>query len=433
MSTVSLVSTIPVSKALDSDERLRESPAAPPGRAALHSRAGGVAFGRSSSPVSVAADSTVRALYVHIPFCHSICPFCAFAVHGNRPRLHGPFVDSLVREIDMAPAGPVAVESIYIGGGTPSTLALADVERILRALSGRFRLAAAVEIAFEVNPEDSQRAYLGGLRSLGVTRISLGVQSLDPRTLRALGRGHTARQAGQAFRAAVAAGFDNINVDLMFGAPGVEAPAFQRDVSRVAAWRPAHISLYGLDIEEHTLFGRAAAIRAWCAGHREQQAGQYLSAAAALGAAGYVHYEVSNFCQPGREGRQNLLVWSGAEYAGFGPGAHSWAGGVRRANERHLAAYVRRIGRGEAPVAFAERLDPRQAANEELMLALRQRSGLEVAAWSARHRVPWEERRAAVCATLAEGGLAAWDGMRLCLTPRGMLLADEITERLMVA
>ena len=385
--------------------------------------------------LSRGADSTVRALYVHIPFCHSICPFCAFAVHGNRPRLHGPFVDSLIREISMAApvSEPGAVESIYIGGGTPSTLALAHLERILRALSDRFRPAADVEIALEVNPEDGTRVYLGALRGLGVNRMSLGVQSLEDATLRALGRGHSALQAESAYAASVAAGFDNVNVDLMFGAPGIEPDAFRHDVARVAEWRPAHVSLYGLDIEERTLFGRNAAVRAWSASQRDLQAGQYLVAADALAAAGYEHYEVSNFCQPGRQGRQNLRVWSGAAYLGFGPGAHSWIGGVRRANERHLAAYARRIAQGEPPVAFAEAVDARQAANERLMLDLRQRSGLDVAAWCARHGVPWDACRTAICTELAQRALATWDGTRLSLTARGMLLADEITVRLMVA
>ena len=383
-------------------------------------------------------EDRLRALYVHIPFCHSICPFCAFAVHGNRPRLHGPFVESLLREIALAepPAGECgtlgAVESIYVGGGTPSTLAIAHLERILDALAARFPRAPDAEIALEVNPEDGSQDYLRGLRGLGVTRLSLGVQSLEDATLRALGRGHSAQQAERAYAAAVAAGFANLNVDLMFGAPGIGPEAFRRDVARVAAWRPAHVSLYGLDIEERTLFGRNASVRAWSAAQREQQAAQYLFAAEALAAAGYVHYEVSNFCLPGREGRQNLRVWGGAPYAGFGPGAHSWVGGVRRANERHLAAYQRRLAQGEAPIAFAERVDARQAANERLMLDLRQRSGLNAAAWSARHGVPWDGPRTGISAELAHRGLATWDGTRLALTPRGMLLADEITARLMV-
>jgi oxygen-independent coproporphyrinogen-3 oxidase len=384
-------------------------------------------------------EGELRALYVHIPFCHSICPFCAFAVHGNRPRLHAPFVESLLREISLAhpsagqPRRPGTIESLYIGGGTPSTLSAAHLERILAALTIRFPPATDVEIALEVNPEDGERGYLRALRNLGVNRISLGVQSLEDATLRALGRGHSARQAEQAYEAAVASGFDNINVDLMFGAPRIEPEAFRRDVARVAAWRPAHVSLYGLDIEERTLFGRNAAIRAWSASERDRQAEQYLYAAGVLAAAGYEHYEVSNFALPGRLGRQNLLVWSGAAYLGFGPGAHSWIGGRRRANERHLAAYGRRIAHGEAPIAFEERVDARQAANEQLMLALRQRSGLDAAAWCARHGVSWDRQRTTICVELAQDGLAAWDGSRLALTPRGMLLADEITERLMLA
>ncbi len=390
---------------------------------------------RSLSRAAVpGAAPPVQALYVHIPFCHSICPFCAFAVHGSRPGLHEPYVASLLRELSLADPlpEPGAVQSIYVGGGTPSTLAPGLVERLLRRIEERFRPAPGAEIAFEVNPEDAAADTLAALKAVGVTRISLGVQSLDDASLRALGRNHSALQAARAYEAAIRGGFENVNVDLMFGAPGIAAERFGRDVGTVATWRPAHVSLYGLDIEERTLFGRDANIRAWAADHREEQAAQYESAAEALAAAGYDHYEVSNFCLPGRAGRQNLLVWSGAGYLGFGLGAHSHVAGRRWANERHLAAYQARLAAGERPIAFEERLTFEQEANEALMLALRQGVGLEVAAWEARFGVRWGEQRTRTRGELVRRGLGTWEGGWLRLSRRGMLLADEITERLMV-
>jgi oxygen-independent coproporphyrinogen III oxidase len=376
----------------------------------------------------------VRALYVHIPFCHTICPFCAFAVHGNRPDLHAGYLAALLREMDGAPrVEPGAVRSIYLGGGTPSTLSPAELESLLTALRRHFQPSADAELALEVNPDDGTLPYFREVRRLGVTRISLGIQSFDDATLRALGRGHTALQAREAYVAARQAGFDNVNMDLMFGAPRIEVDAFRKDVVQAIELAPAHVSLYGLDIEERTPFGRTPAIRDWAAAHRDQQAEQYLFAAEALERAGYRHYEVSNFCLPGREGRQNLMVWGGgAEYLGLGPGAHSWLGGVRRANERHLPAYERRILELGSAIAFEERVTAPQAANERLMLALRQQAGLDVPAWSTQHALAWGDARAQICAELAERRLAVWDGVRLRLTRQGMLLADEITERLMV-
>ena len=387
---------------------------------------------RDSRPV--AGSPAVRALYVHIPFCHSICPFCAFAVHGNREQLHEPFVQALITEIAATPAksDTSGIASIYIGGGTPSTLAAALLGRILDALARQFSIAKDVEVAIEVNPEDGKPAYFRELKEIGITRVSVGVQSFDAATLHALGRRHTVEQAREAVGAVDQAGFDNVNVDLMFGAPDVPPEAFRRDVRQLAEMHPTHISLYGLDIEEHTLFGRNPRIRTWAAAHREEQAAQYLFAAETLQNAGYSHYEVSNFCVPGWEGRQNLLVWGGAGYVGFGPGAHSWSGGGRRANVRHLKSYERQIGEEGSAISFQEQITQAQAANERLMLELRQKSGLDTEAWSQRFGVVWDEGRQQICSELAERGLAKWDGASLRLTAKGMLLADEITERLMV-
>jgi oxygen-independent coproporphyrinogen-3 oxidase len=171
-------------------------------------------------------------------------------------------------------------------------------------------------------------------------------------------------------------------------------------------------------------------IRQWVSGHRDQQAVQYDRAVETLSAAGYTHYEVSNFCLPGREGRQNLLVWNGAGYLVFGPGAHSYVGGQRWANVRHLSAYRERVARGERPIAFEERLSLDQQADEAMMLGLRQGGGLDVAAWEERHSRVWGTTRARTCEDLAQQGLAEWTGANLRLRTRGMLLADEITARL---
>jgi len=382
------------------------------------------------------AMASIRALYVHIPFCHSICPFCAFAVHRHRPDLRRGYLEHLALEAERAAtihAAGAAVESVYIGGGTPSTLTAEEVRALVRGLAGRFAIARDAEVALEVNPEDATRDYLARLADAGVNRVSLGLQSLDAATLRALGRAHSHAQSRAALAAAGEAGLANVNVDLMSGAPGISGEAFRRDVEEIAARRPAHVSLYGLDIEERTLFGRSAPVRAWAEEHREEQADLYLWAHERLTAAGYRHYEVSNFCLPGREGRQNLIVWRGGGYLGLGTGAHSCVAGERWHNARHIAPYQRELAAGRPPVAFRERLTPAQQANESLMLALRQDDGLDIPAWERGHRIVWDPARANVARLLAQGGQARYDGARLRLTPRGFLLADAITEQLMVA
>jgi oxygen-independent coproporphyrinogen-3 oxidase len=204
------------------------------------------------------APPQIQAIYIHIPFCHTICPFCAFAVHGSRPALHEPFLENLLGDIRLAQpmSRPGEVQSIYVGGGTPSTLQPQLVGRLFDALRGHFHFSPESEIAFEINPEDSSVVYFEALRARGVTRLSLAVQRLDDASLKKLGRNHTACQAADAFETANAAGFDNINIDLMFGVPDIQPGRFLDDVTKVAAWRPAHVSLYGLDIEDRTLFGR---------------------------------------------------------------------------------------------------------------------------------------------------------------------------------
>ncbi len=394
----------------------------------------------------------MRALYLHLPFCRSICPFCAFAVHGDKAGLHDAYLAAMEKEIalsaaaypstnthDFSPAGEEEVESIYFGGGTPSTLSLPEVSRLLHAVRKAFALQDGVEIAFEINPEDATRNYLAGLASLGINRFSLGLQSFQDATLRSLGRNHTGDQCAKAMEAVLAiqamreTGTPNYNVDLLYGAPGVEIESFRRDVETASSNSPPHISLYGLDIEPGTLFARSPATVDWNRDHHEQQAEAFLWASAYLREKGYRHYEVSNFCLPGRSGRQNEIVWDGGEYLGFGPGAHSFSAGERWRNQRHLRAYLRPLEEGSLPVACRERPNLDQRANEELMLSLRRDTGLEISRWEKKYGHPWGRSRAAVVRQLLEEGKAAGEGGSFALTPAGFLVADEITALLAVS
>ncbi len=392
----------------------------------------------------------VTALYCHLPFCHTICPFCAFAVHGNRPALHAPYLAALKEEIrlcaawigerpqgrgraerpDSAEAPRVA--ALYFGGGTPSTLPAGQIAELIQWITRHFPLAPGVEIAFELNPEDTHSEYLRGLRDAGVNRASLGLQSLHGPTLAALGRNHGPAQGRRALSALRASGPENHNLDLLFGAPGIGPGHFRNDVERVVEERPPHLSLYGLDIEEHTLFGRNPAVLRWAEGAEARQAGQYLWAAETLVARGYRHYEVSNFCLPGREGRQNLLVWDGKDYLGFGLGAHSHIGATRHHNERHLRAYLRALDAGRLPIAFREELSLEKQANEALMLSLRRDSGLNPEGWEEAFGFAWGKARQRAAERLVKEGRARFSGGRFVLTAQGFLVADAVTAELMV-
>ena len=373
----------------------------------------------------------IEALYCHIPFCHRICPFCAFAVHGNQQRLHGPYLEALKAEIALRArryrAALAPIRALYVGGGTPSTLSLPEVADLLGCLRRHFDFAGDAETAFELNPEDATPAYVEGLAALGINRFSLGLQSLDDATLRALGRNNGAEQGRLAVDALRRDGAANFNLELMFGAPRRPASAFRDDVQAASAYRAPHLSLYGLDVEPGTLFARNRAVCDWAVAHKDRQAQLYLWAADYLKARGYRHYEVSNFCRDGRAGRQNLIVWEGGNYLGFGLGAHSHVDGSRFHNERHLRAYLRRVSAGRPPTAFEERLSPVQRANEMLLLALRRDTGLHIAAWEEQYGGRWDGHRAALAARLVSEGKARLQDGRFALTTAGFLLADEIT------
>jgi len=392
-------------------------------------------------PPAGTLPQVVEGLYLHVPFCHSICPFCAFAVHGDRPGLHGPYLTALEvearRRAGDTTAPPGGVSSVYVGGGTPSSLSLAEIRRLLRGVRSCFPFAPDAEVALELNPEDAVPETLQGLAELGINRVSVGVQSLDGGALAALGRRHRPRHGMSALEALAGLSGkggrpDNFNVDLMFGAPFTAPGVFFSDVETVLTFRPSHISLYGLDLEPGTLLARNPGVRDWAAAHQGMMADQYLWAAERLTAQGYLHYEVSNFCLPGREGRQNLLVWGGGTYLGLGPGSHSFGGKARWHNPRHLKSWLKGVHGGGDPADFWEAPTPAQRANEALMLALRQKAGLNIPVWEADHGFAWGEERDLLAHALADRGQAGYSGGRLALTPQGFLLADEITVRLAV-
>ena len=378
----------------------------------------------------------IQALYIHIPFCRQICPFCAFAVRKDHIALHKTYLHYLEQEMEWRAAQFERelgeLQSIYIGGGTPSSLSLEEVEFLLKGVRSHFHRSAKTEVSFEVNPEDATPAYIQGLKQLGIERISLGMQSFQESSLRTLKRNNSVQDGLQALAALQESGVCNFNLDLMFGIPEQSLHEFQNDLMIFLRHNPSHLSLYALDIEPRTPFAKQEKIVEWVKQHQDLTRAMYLWAIEKLSAHGLAQYEVSNFARSGHESRSNLMVWSGKAYLGLGMGAHSYFQGCRWSNHRFLKNYQSALEDKQWPVAFQEELSIIQQANEGLLLSLRQVVGFSVEEWEKTYGLAWPCKNQIVVEELCEQGLARWNAPHLLLPPEGMLLADEITAQLML-
>ena len=373
-------------------------------------------------------------LYVHVPFCRLVCAYCDFVTVGGRAHDIPRYVDALLCELRLR-AAPGDLRTIYFGGGTPSRLPSADVERLVVAAMDRWTAAHLDEVTLEANPSSREAPDWTGLRSAGVTRISLGVQSLRDADLRALARGHTATEAVDAYHAARTAGFDSVSVDLIYGIPGQTLDDWRAGLSHAIALAPDHISLYALQVvldpDEWAAPPRPGALR-WRTRVADTQddgvaCDQYRAAEDALHAAGYVHYELSSWARPGHESRHNRAYWRRRPYTGIGAGAHSYDGArVRSWNERDLDAYLARVANGARPQAGHEELDAPTRAFEAVALGLREVSGTSRRAFAAEFGADPTVAFADGVATAMSKGLLELDGDALRLSAVGRLLASEV-------
>ena len=407
--------------------------------------------------------------YLHIPFCTQRCGYCSFNTAPDAPGAVARFVPALLGEIGLAATAPwaaaVHLKSVFLGGGTPSLLPPEAMAAILDRLRAHFPLEPSAEITVECNPESVSVERLAGYRHAGVTRISLGVQSLDDRILPTLDRLHTAAQAREAFDAARAAGFSDVSADLIYGLPGLDLPTWEATVKGVLGWQPDHLSAYALTLDEGSLWHARGVSALRAAGRRgagpppaEASESPEIRAAGRRGAgpppaeasespilmppeeittaqyrlmtelaaeAGFEHYEVSNYARPGHRSAHNQIYWRAEEYLGFGPGACGYLGDVRYANVKPVDRWAAMIADGLAPVDSHETLTPRQRMAERLMLGLRMREGVPAR---------WMEERVAVDGPRLRGVLAAWtergllvtEGGRARLTEPGFLLSDAL-------
>ncbi len=388
-------------------------------------------------------------LYVHVPFCKTKCPYCDFNTYQGIENLIEPFLPAITSEITCwgdALAHP-PVKSVFFGGGTPSYLPQGDIERILVAIQSSFQVDPAAEISIEANPGDLDEAACAGILNQGVNRLSIGVQSLDNDLLNLLGRRHQASEAVEAFQSARQAGFDNVNLDLMYGLPNQSMEQWQKTLSSLIELTPEHISLYALTIEEGTPMHRWAAEGKIPEPDSDLAADMYQHAREVLAEAGYHHYEISNWSLPDRACEHNLVYWENGPYLGVGPGAHSRLGDYRfwtvlsprdyntkaatwaDSGVQPLADLVETALQGIPTLGGWEHLSLETTCSETMFLGLRLLDGLNLSEASAiagtdlakKFQTPIQE-----CLNL---GLLEQDGDCLKLTKQTYLVANQAFTR----
>jgi oxygen-independent coproporphyrinogen-3 oxidase len=382
-------------------------------------------------------------LYLHIPFCSAICPYCDFSVLKAGVPARQRFVDHLVAEMPLAARAwgdPRPFDTVYFGGGTPSLLPGEDLARVLDACRAHLPLATDSWAFLEANPEDVTVGACAAWRALGVRTLSLGVQSFSDDALRFLGRRHSAEEARAAVEATQAAGFDTVSVDLIFGLPGQTREAWRRELETAVALGPGHLSCYQLTIHARTRFGVAAKRGQLSELPEGDQAALFELTHRLLPEAGYSAYEVSNFARRGdHESRHNRKYWDHTPYLGLGPSAHSLAAGGATSpgpagrrwwNERRTPRWEGRIAAGERPVEAEEALGPRELATEAVMLGLRTTAGIDLDGFAARYGFDLLAANEALVARLvAEGHLVVHESVEhrwLVPTVSGLAVADGL-------
>ncbi|MGE3804917.1 MAG: radical SAM family heme chaperone HemW [Gemmataceae bacterium] len=370
-----------------------------------------------------------RAAYVHVPFCAHHCGYCDFAIAAGKDSWIELYVDALAAELARLD-GPREVDTLFIGGGTPTYLSVPQLGRLLQAITRWLPLRPGGEFTIESNPGTFDADKVGVLADHGVNRLSLGAQSFQPHLLKALERDHRPEDVPRAVESA-RAHIDSISIDLIFAVPGQTLPDWQEDLNRALALGPDHLSTYGLTFEKGTPL--------W----KQQQRGQvealdedlelalYEHAMDRLAAAGFEHYEISNHALPGRRSRHNQVYWANEAYWGFGMGAARYVAGRRDLNTRDLQGYIRKCLAGESVVFQSEMLEPRERAVETMALQLRRGDGIDRPAFAVQTGHRLDDLVGEAIAHHLQIGLLAEDGPAVRLTRRGRCVADAVIRSLM--
>lgn len=372
------------------------------------------------------AEVAPAGVYVHVPFCAIRCSYCDFPTVAGQDARIPAYLDALEREIgsfQREADGPV--DTVYLGGGTPSRLTVGQVGRLLQAVRARFPVASGAEVTLEGNPESLDEAGLAGFAEAGVTRFSVGVQSLDDGVLRRVGRAHDAAQAEKAVARARATG-RQVNADLIAGLPGEDLARWDETVARVASWGTDHVSVYLLETDKDTPLSRAVRSGRTQVADDDGLAGAYEGTVRVLEDAGLEAYEISNFARGQRHSRHNLKYWTDAPYAAFGLGAHGYAAGGRRANTRDLSTYLTTLADGRDPVEWWEPFQAERRLGEALMLGLRLRCGVDLDALAQRYGLDPRRLYKEAWERAQEAGLVVFEGTQVRLTPEGRLRSNEL-------
>jgi oxygen-independent coproporphyrinogen-3 oxidase len=382
-------------------------------------------------------------LYLHIPFCTAKCGYCDFNSYAGHEHMIPTYGDTLLRDASLwaeAVAGR-GIETLFLGGGTPSLTPVDQMGQILAGLRQIFRFEPDAEISLEANPGSLSTEYLRGLRSIGFNRISIGVQSFDDEELVALDRIHTGDQARAAYASAREAGFENVNLDFIYGLPEQPLDAWQRTLEQALALAPEHLSLYALTVEDGTPLARDVARGRVSAPDPDMQAEHYEWTQERLARAGYEHYEISNWALPGRRCKHNLLYWQNREYLGLGAGAHSFLNGVRFSTVLLPNRYAELVdetaaARAEGGTAMlhvhgAEQITPELSIADTLILGLRLTDGIDMRAFETRYGRSVDDLHGAVFEEFTGYGLLERTPTHLRLTARGRLLSNELFQRLL--
>ncbi len=364
------------------------------------------------------------AAYVHVPFCVHRCGYCNFTLVAGRDDLVSPYLQAIERELQRLDR-PYPVKTLFFGGGTPTRLTPEQLAQLFQIVLAWHPLAADGEFSIEANPADLCEEKLAVCRQFGVNRVSLGVQSFDDRKLAFLERDHRAEQIASAYKL-VRASVRSVALDLMFGVPEESETIWQRDLEQALALEPDHLSTYGLTLERGTRFWSRWQHGQFAALDEEIQRRMYLAAHDCLSAAGFNHYEVSNFARPGHRCRHNETYWLANEYFAVGPGAARYVNGRRETNHRSPFTYLKRVLNDESPVAEVEILSPESAARERLVLGLRRLEGVRRSSFAAQSGFEMDELVGPALQRFVELGLLIDKQDLIRLTRKGLLVSDAM-------
>jgi oxygen-independent coproporphyrinogen III oxidase len=370
-----------------------------------------------------------RSAYIHVPFCRHRCGYCNFTLVAGRDELIGAYLEALEKELSVL-GQPREVDTLFFGGGTPTHVSLHELQLLFSLVRAWFPVAPGGEFSVEANPIDVDEGKTRILAAAGVTRVSIGAQSFDPVRLQLLERDHDTDTIRRAV--GLARGFaQSVAIDLIFGLPEETLADWQADLQAAMELAPDHISTYGLTFEKGTAIWsrlrRGELVRV----EEDIESQMYEAAIDTLTAAGFEHYEVSNFARPGHRCRHNENYWLGGQYFAAGPGAARYLAGRRETNHRSTTTYIQRVLAGQSPVAESEQLDRENAARERLVFALRRLEGVSLADFAAQTGFEVADLAGDALPRLLELGLLDLSSDRLCLTRRGLLISDTIWPELL--